>query len=169
MPEKSLTELEAMVGTTRTTVESFDVEAGKVEEFARAVYDDNPAHRDPEAASEQGHDRIPAPLTFTRVADFPRHRPDDIEGLRGFDLGFDREYVLHGEQSYEFERPVYVGDTLHGETTLTDVYRREGRRGGDMTFAEFETRYVDENDDLVLTERAVSIETGGVVDDDTED
>ncbi len=166
MPTKSFEELRAMVGTSVVTVDGFEVEAGKVEEFARAVRDDNPAHRSQEAAAEQGFDRVPAPLTFARVSSFPRYRA--VDG-RGIDLGFRREYSIHGEQSYEFERPLQVGDVLTGTTTLTDVYQREGSRGGTMTFAVLETEYRDESDELVVVDRATAIETAGAIETGDDD
>jgi peroxisomal enoyl-CoA hydratase 2 len=70
---RRLDDLREHVGEPRTTVEGFAVEAGKVEEFARAVGDDNPVHRDANAATGQGFDRVPAPLTFTRTSTFPRY------------------------------------------------------------------------------------------------
>ncbi len=165
MPTRPLSELEAMVGETRTTTEGLLVEAGKVEEFARSLHDDNPVFRDEEVAENRGYEAVPAPLTFTRTVLFPRYRPDGVDTYRGFELGFEREYSLHGEQGYEFERPLLVGDELSGETTLTDVFERDGRRGGTMTFAVFETEYTDTDGELVLTERSTVIETAGAVDD----
>jgi len=155
-----------MVGTSVVTVEDFAVEAGKVEEFARAVKDDNPAHRDADAAAAQGFDRVPAPLTFERVSSFPRYRT--AEGM-GIDIGFREEYAIHGEQSYEIERPMQVGDVLTGETTLTDVYQRDGGRGGTMTFAELETEYTDQDGETVMVARATAIETAGAIDAEVED
>ena len=166
MPTKSVDELREKVGESYATVEGFEIEAGKVEEFARAVKDDNPAYRDEAAAAEQGFDEIPAPLTFVRTAYFPRYRPAEFDDIRPFDLGFRREYTVHGEQEYEFERPLLVGDVLSGEVELADIYEREGSRGGTMTFAEYRFRYWDEEDDLVLTERQTVIETGGAIDED---
>jgi len=168
MPTKPIEEIEEMVGDSVVTVEDFEVEAGKVEEFARAVKDDNPAHCDEEAAREQGFDRIPAPMTFTRAGRFPRYQSDEVEGGYGFDVGFREEYAIHGEQAYEFERPVKVGDVLTGTTTLVDVYQREGSRGGTMTFAVYETEYRDRDGELVLTERVTGIETAGAIDPDGE-
>ncbi|WP_226005118.1 FAS1-like dehydratase domain-containing protein [Natrinema salinisoli] len=164
MPNKSLAELEAMVGDSRVTAEGFRIEPGKVEEFARAITSDDPVFRDETAAAERGHDRVPAPLTYTQVARFPRYTPADVEG-KGFDLGFQPEYVLHGEQAHEYERPIYVGDVLEGTTTLADVFQREGGRAGTMTFAVFETEYRTQDGDLVLTDRSTAIETEGAVDD----
>lgn len=166
MAEKTIEELESMVGTSVVTVEDFEVEAGKVEEFARAVKDDNPAHRDADAADEQGFDRVPAPLTFERVSSFPRYRA--VAG-RGIDLGFRREYSIHGEQAYEVERPLQVGDVLTGTTTLTDVYQRDGRRGGTMTFAVLETEYATRDGEVVMTARSTVIETAGAIDPEGDD
>lgn len=162
MSERTIARLEDRVGETVDSVADLTVEAGKVAEFAAAVGDDDPVFRDPAVARRRGFDRIPAPPTFTRVSMFPRYRPDGA-GRLGFDLGFDIRYELHGEQAYEFTRPVYVGDTLAGRTTLTDVYEREGRQGGTMTFAVLETEYTDEDGELVVTERETLIEAEGSV------
>ena len=167
MPTKPLEELHAQVGESVQTVENLEIEAGKVTEFARALRDDNPIFHDEEAAREAGYDDIPAPLTFTRVAYFPRHRPDGIDADLGFDLGLREENVLHGEQEYEYERPLVVGDVLSGTTTLVDVSQSEGSRGGTMTFCVYETEYRDQDGDLVLTERVTRIETGGDAGEDT--
>lgn len=160
MPDKSIDELESLVGTSVVTVEGFEIEAGKVEEFARAIKDDDEVHRDADVARERGFEGVPAPLTFERVSTFPRYR--SVERF-GIDLGFRREYTIHGEQEYEYERPLLVGDVLTGTTTLTDVYQRNGGRGGTMTFAELETTYTDEADELVVTARSVAIETAGAI------
>jgi acyl dehydratase len=152
MPDRSIEALEASVGTQHTTVTDFTVEAGKVSEFARAVGDTHAVF----------HDAVdtpwPAPLGFTRVSYFPRYRPPGVGDWFGFDLGFDQEHVLHGEQAYQFQRPVVVGDTLSAKTTLTDVYQRERRDTAPMTFCVFETEYTDETDELVLTSRTTRIE-----------
>ena len=147
-------------------MEDLRIEKGKVEEFARAVRDDNPAHRDSDAATEQGFDEVPAPLTFTRTSYFPRYRPGDIGVDLGFDLGLRSEYLVHGEQEYEFKRPIEVGDVLTGTTTLTDIYQPEGRRGGTMTFAVYETEFRNQNDELVCTARLTRIETSGAIDNE---
>lgn len=168
MPTKPIAELKSRVGESYVTVTDFEIEAGKVEEFARALGDDNPAHRDEAAAETQGFEEIPAPLTFIRTAYFPRYRPDDVEAIRPFDLGFQPEYLVHGEQKYEFERPLRVGDTLTGEVELADVYQREGNRGGAMTFAAYRFEYRDTDGDVVLTEHQTIIETGGTIDESDE-
>lgn len=162
MSERTITGLEPRIGDSVRSVEEFRVEGGKVAEFAAALGDDDPIYRDSEAAAERGYDRRPAPPTFTRTAMFPRYRPENARRL-GLDIGFDIRYELHGEQVYQFRRPVYVGDTLSATTTLLDAYEREGRHGGVMTFAVLETEFVDEDGDPVVTERQTVIETDGSV------
>jgi acyl dehydratase len=162
MPERTIDRLEDRVGETVESVANLTVEAGKVAEFAAAVGDHDPVFRDPAVADRRGLKCVPAPPTFTRVSMFPRYRPAGV-GRLGFDLGFDIRYELHGEQAYEFARPVYVGDTLSGRTTLTDAYEREGRQGGTMTFAVLETEYADGDGEPVITERETIIETDETV------
>jgi acyl dehydratase len=165
MPRNSIEKIQSMVGDTRVTVENLRVEAGKVEEFARSLKDDNPAFRSAELAREQGYECVPAPLSFTRTAYFPRYQTDQEE----WDLGFRQEYVVHGEQEYEFERPLYVGDVLTGKALLEDVYQRDGSRGGTMTFAVIVTEFRDQDGELVLTERKTRIETEGAIEDGDEE
>lgn len=168
MPEKPLAELKAQVGDSYCVIEEFEIEAGKVEEFARAIGEDDPVYRDEAEAERRGFDSIPAPLTFARTVGFLRYRPESdrpesdqsqSDLTRPFDLGFQWERCVHGEHEFEFERPMLVGDVLTGEVTLTDVHQREGQRGGTLTFAVFEFDYRDQADERVLTERLTVIET----------
>lgn len=160
MPSKPLADLEELVGETRRTVVDFEVERGKVAEFARAIKDPADVYLDEEAARAAGYETIPAPPTFPRTSWFPRYRPEGVKDHTGFDLGFDTSRILHGEQAYEYERPLYVGDVLTGDTTLEDVYQREGRHGGTMTFSVLRTDFMDESGEHVLSSRTTNIETG---------
>lgn len=166
MPTKSIAELEEMVGRSAVTVEGLVVEAGKVAEFARALRDNDPVHQSETAATERGHHAIPAPLTFLRTASFPRYRPEDVDKMRPFDIGFIHGRTLHASHEYEFERPVYVGDELTGKITLVDVYQRKNANKERLTFVAFETKYRDQDDDLVATERHTVVETPEINDDD---
>lgn len=162
MPSKSFTKLQSMVGRSVETVEGLRVEPGKVEEFARAITDENPIYRDASIAESRGFDGVAAPLTFTRTADFPRYRPAEFAGKFGFDLGFSPTSTLHGEQEYKFHRPLSAGDVLSATATLQDVYRRTSGRGGEMTFAVIEEVFEDGDSDPVVTVRSTYIETNGV-------
>jgi peroxisomal enoyl-CoA hydratase 2 len=157
MAGATIDRLRDRVGDSVRSVADFTIERGKVAEFAAATGDDDPLYRDPSVAADRGYDRVPAPLTFTRASFFPHYRPPGA-GRLGFDLGFDIRAELHGEQVYEFTRPVYVGDTLSATTTLTDAYERDGQAGGTMTFAVLETEFVDDSGAPVVTERSTLIE-----------
>lgn len=112
VPRKSLDRMKTLVGETVPTVTDLMVEAGKVAEFAASLRDESQLYRDEEVARAAGYERIPAPLTFTRVGYFPRYRPKGVGRDLGFDLGFVPERVVHGSQSYQFERQFFVGDTV---------------------------------------------------------
>lgn len=160
MPHVPLSELRDRVGQTKTSVTDMTIEAGKVREFAAAIKSDNAVYHSETTAAERGLDAVPAPLSFVRSSYFPRYRPEGIGTslVDVFELGFDDRYLVHGGHEFEFERPLYVGDTLTGVSELADIYQREGRGGATLTFAVVETEY-SADDDLVLTERATFIET----------
>jgi hypothetical protein len=122
------------------------VDRSKVREFARALFDDDPAY-------EREH--APAPLTFSAAS---MHFRDDV---KLFDwLGLDLRRVLHGETTWEYLAPVHVGDELVAHRRIADITSRPGRRGGDMTLVTFEIEFVNQDGDTVLRERDVIIETG---------
>lgn len=164
MDDDRLERIRSRVGESIQTVRGLEVEQGKVVEFADAIGDENPIYRNPSVVNKRGLDQIPAPISFTWLHMFPHHRPSGVNHL-GFDLGLDERALMHGEQSYAFERPVFVGDRLSGTTTLTGAERRSGSRGGTMTIVRFETELVDETGDLVVTESTTTIETEGAVND----
>lgn len=151
--------IEEVVGESLFTVEEFLVEAGKVAEYANSTRNDNSVHQESREAIKRGFEAIPAPLTFTATKRFPRYRPPDVADHWGIDLGFDPAKTVHGEKRYEFGRVVLVGDEFTGETTLEEVYQRNGKRGGEMTFAVLATKFTDADDEWVLTERSTLIET----------
>jgi acyl dehydratase len=134
---------------------SFGVEAGKVQEFARAIQDPAPRYRDAAAAAAEGFEGVPAPLTFTVVAG---HHRDAAAAVRR--LGLDIARVVVGEVEWRYERPVLAGERLDGRRVVADVRRREGGRGGAMTLVTLETEFRDEAGEVAVRQREVLIETG---------
>jgi acyl dehydratase len=132
------------------------VERGKVLEFVRSLHDGDPAYRDEEAAKSAGFEAIPAPLTFSVAAMHWRDRDAAIE-----DLGFDFKRLLHGGTRWEYERPIVVGDELTCRRRVVAVKRREGKRGGSMTFVTVEAEFTDPAGEVVLRQYDTLIETGG--------
>lgn len=158
MPHQSLSELQEKVGESKTVIEGMQIERGKVAEFARAIHSDEPIYFDEDAAKNAGYDAIPAPITFLRTSVFPRFRIDRFDRDPVFDLGFDKRREVHGEHELEFDRPVFVGDTLTGVATLVDVYQRPASDGGTLTCAVQAIEYTDTKDESIATERMTVIE-----------
>jgi acyl dehydratase len=80
-----------------------EVEPGHIRRFAEAVGDPNPIYSDEAAARAAGHPRIPAPPTFAAAL-----RANDAR--TGIDI--DWRKLLHGEQEFDYARPIYAGDRL---------------------------------------------------------
>lgn len=128
------------------------VEYGKIREFAEALRDDNPLYRDEAAARRSPFGAIIAPPTLSRNFWW--------EGTQVHrDLGFDWRYVVHGEQEFEYHRPVKAGEVLTAQMKIAELYDKAGKRGGTMTFAVVETRYRDDNGETVLVGRRTLIQT----------
>ncbi len=134
---------------------TFPVERGKVREFARALHESDPIHVDALAAAEAGFAAIPAPLTFAMTAMLWRERDAAIE-----DLGFDFKRLLHGGTTWEYVRPVLVGDELTIKRTVAAVDEREGKRGGVMTFVMIDALVTDASGAVVARQTDTLIQTG---------
>ena len=72
----------------------------------------------------------------------------------------DLRRVLHGEQEYEYVRPLRAGDVLTSQTQLKEEYEKEGKRGGTMRFVVSETVFRDQAGEIVAYSRSTTIETG---------
>ena len=139
------------------------VERGPVEFFANAVKDANPIYHDPAAAKAAGFDDIAAPPTFSfamqHMGRFTEEQPPDptnganpMHEIMGA-LFAKGGMVLHGEQEFQYHRPIEVGDVLLGEGTVVDLYEKESK-GSIMTFIVIETAWRDEaTGEPVLTEK----------------
>jgi acyl dehydratase len=145
------------IGKTGAPV-TMHIELGKVREFARAIQDDDPLYFDAGYAQREAGGIMP-PLTFLQTL---AHWDDGRGRARP---PIDLKRALHGEQEFEFFRPIFVGDVLTAVSRLTDVFEKIGKRGGAMTFIVTETEFRDGRGQLVARARQVGIETGQVVRD----
>jgi len=137
----------AKTGAWRVTVDR-----APVANFARVLGDTTPVEVD-----------TPAPPTFSFVmaywGAYPADQPPDPTGgvnpmhkIMG-ELHAKGALVLHGEQEFEYHRPIVSGDVLDGEQTITDMYEKE-TDAATMTFVVMETRWQDaRSGDPVVTER----------------
>jgi hypothetical protein len=140
---------EAEIGAAGPTFQ-WIVERGKISEFARACLNDGDAY---------DADGAVAPPTFPQTTSFWQRRSGGAGGRPRLARPFDPRRLLHGEQEFEYLRPLRAGERLSGQTKLKDYYEKEGKRGGVMRFAVFETEFRDEAGDVVAYSRGTSIET----------
>jgi acyl dehydratase len=128
------------------------IERGPVSFFADAVLEESPIYKDPGAAKAAGLANIPAPPTFSFAVEnwgkFPELQSGDA--MKGNPLMTalgplmaKGGIILHGEQEFDYHRPVVVGDVLEGEGTVVDAYQKESK-GKTMTFVVSETKFVDQ-------------------------
>ena len=130
------------------------IERGPVAVFADAVKDSSPVYRDPRVAQEAGYDALPVPPTYPFVmghfGTFPEMQPEQEAGAGGGGgsvlgpLLAKGGLLLHGEQEFEYHRPVRVGDVLSGEGRVADVYEKQSGTGT-LTFVVMETVWSDDS------------------------
>jgi len=112
----------ALAGKTYPPSEPYEVGREKIREFADAIGDDNPAYRDQAAARGYGYDDVIAPPTFPVVMSFVAGR----QVIGDPELGIDYSRVVHGEQRFEYSRPIQAGDVLTATVTIEDIRSAAG-------------------------------------------
>jgi acyl dehydratase len=135
----------AMVGR-ETEAESETITAEAVRQFADAIGDNNPVYRDAAAAERAGFAGIPALPTFvTRIR------------VSFAESGLDptRSQVLHGEQEYEYTRPIVVGDTIRVRHRVASI--RQSARAGNMAIMTIEQLGETPEGERVVTGRSTAI------------
>jgi N-terminal half of MaoC dehydratase len=139
--------LESIIGrSTGTSVVT--IERGPVSFFADSLFDASPVYHRTDAAREAGFTDIPVPPTYliamAHWGSFPELQPAGAvtESMMSAVAPFlaPGGLILHGEQEFEYRRPVVVGDVLVGEGAIVNAYRKESR-GATMTFVVVETRW----------------------------
>jgi acyl dehydratase len=135
---------------------TLSVERDKIQNFALAVGEDNQIFLDPEEAHLAGYPELVAPPTFTATQIFELPRVEREQRL-GANLNYER--VLHGEQEFVYKRLPVAGEKLKGIMRISKDFTKEGKRGGQMRFVTYESRFEDANGDEVLTAYYTLIET----------
>jgi hypothetical protein len=123
------------------------IEWGKIREFARAT----------QAKGYQEEDSV-VPPTFLTTINF--WQPPEAAALYK-NLDIDPHRLLHGEQEYLFTRtPPRAGSRVHARSVVEEIYEKEGKRGGVMTFVVTRTDFTDDDGEIVAQARSTAIETG---------
>ena len=112
----------ALAGKTYPPSQPYEVGREKIREFADAIGDDNPAYLDAAAARSYGYDDVIAPPTFPVVLSFVAGR----QVIGDPELGIDYSRVVHGEQRFEYSRPIQAGDVLTATVTIEDIRSAAG-------------------------------------------
>lgn len=95
------------------------VEGGAVKKFAEAIGDAHPIYLDRGYAEGTTYGKNIAPPTFPTVFEYGK-----IEGLE-----LQRAGLIHGEQQYRYERPLFVGEELRCWLEVEDYREKQGSVG----------------------------------------
>ncbi len=95
------------------------VERGAVKKFAEAIGDLHPIYFDEETGKKSRFGKNIAPPTFPRVFDY-----GVIEGLN-----LPKKGLIHGEQTYHYERPLVVGEEIRCYSVVKDYFEKKGNFG----------------------------------------
>jgi N-terminal half of MaoC dehydratase len=138
---------QSLVGATDEPF-AMTVERGKIREFARATMSTNP---------EYLAEAVPvSPPTFLTSAAFWSPPGNSIFSKVKLDL----RRVLHGGVEYVFHGPPpAAGTELTAQTRVAEIYEKDGKRGGTMTFVVSVQEFRDASGTVVAEARNTTIET----------
>ncbi|MDQ0162696.1 MaoC family dehydratase N-terminal domain-containing protein [Aeribacillus alveayuensis] len=110
--------LEGLIGKCSNKVKNI-VERGAVKKFAEAIADPHPIFIDEETGKKSRYQSNIAPPTFPRVFDY-----GVIEGLN-----LPKKGLIHGEQTYHYERPLFVGEEIFCYSKIENYVEKKGNSG----------------------------------------
>jgi acyl dehydratase len=116
------------------------VERGAVKKFAEAIGDLHPIYFDEEDGKQSRYLNNIAPPTFPRVFDY-----GVIEGLHLPNKG-----LIHGEQSFHYERPLLVGEDIYCYSVVKSYAEKKGNFG-DMGFLVLESFGEDQDGNTIFS------------------
>jgi len=156
----------------------FPVDRTAILTFAAAIGETNPIYWDQAFAATTPLGDVIAPPTFGIAS--AHWNPDyGLRGMRQIPVrrlaaspapreGAERSSgggggslarVLHGEQRFEYKKPLQPGMRLTVSTRPGKSWDKEGKRGGKLKFSETVTEYRDERGELVLVATSVGVLT----------
>lgn len=119
----------------------YEVGREKVREYANAVGEESPVHRDREAARDAGFRDVVAPPMFAVVYSAPAVGPAVLDP----EVGINFATMVHGGQEFVWGEPVCAGDTITTTAKVSEVYEKGGKG-----FYVFESRSVNQDGDEVV-------------------
>ena len=106
-----------LLGTAFERTEPYLVGREKVREFAAAVFASAPIHHDVDAAIAAGYSDVVAPPTFPIV--IQEKTLQQLLSHPGAEIDFSR--VVHGDQKFEYQRPLVAGDEVVATLRVTKI------------------------------------------------
>ena len=124
-------------GTTIGPV-TVQIERGRIRFFSQVLGQTDPIHSDLDAARAAGHPDLVAPASFFVVVDATANEALRRRGIptAAERVKCDYRYLLHGEERYFYQAPLYAGEEVEIGTTILDFYEK---KGGAMEFVTFES------------------------------
>ena len=104
-------------GRTFPASAPYEVSRVKIAEFAEAIGDPNRIYRDQAAAQAAGYPDVIAPPTFAIVVSMAASG----QAIGDPDLGINYAMVVHGEQRFEYARPLRAGDVVTAQSTIETI------------------------------------------------
>jgi acyl dehydratase len=104
------------------------IERGRIRFFAQVLGETDPIHFDVEAARAAGHPDLVAPPSFFMVVEAAADEESKRRGLPTLmDVAkCDFRYLLHGDERYFYDAPIYAGEEVQFSTTIVDFYDKKG-------------------------------------------
>jgi acyl dehydratase len=127
----------ALIGKETPTVVA-EVKAEETIPFAKALGYVNPLYLDEKAASASAFGSLLAPPTFPVTLAAGNMDPDLF-----FELGLNFASIVHGEQEFEYFRPLKVGEKVTIKGRVADITEKQGK-SGIMDVVVLETTGLDE-------------------------
>jgi acyl dehydratase len=135
---------------------TLEVERCKIHELTLAIGDENPIYHSREGALAHEYRDVPISPTTPTIFSF-------WGNLQLWDqlatVGLNIMRVLHGEEEYQYQAPIYPGDLLTGVTTIVSGKTRRGKDGSSMDLVTIETCYTNQQEQKVLTARTTLVVT----------
>ena len=102
---------------------SFEVDAERIAQYADAVSEASPIHRDADAAREAGYRDVVAPPMFCVVYSSPAMGPAIFDP----EVEMNFAAMVHGGQRFEWGEPVCAGDEITTTVTCKSIDERDGK------------------------------------------
>jgi len=139
------------IGRTFPPGAPYEVSRVKIAEFADAIGDPSPVYRDREAARAAGHPDVIAPPTFAIVISMA----SSGQVVADPGLGLNYAMVVHGEQRFEYTRPIQAGDVLVATSTISNIGQK-----GSLVMVTTTTDISTESGEPVCTAHSILVERG---------